>query len=645
MAEGSNAQIIAIPDDVCRKAGTAATWVGPNKLALFGYKHVNVHSKDAPSSFSPCEAKVHFLRPEVILFSPSLRKLVNESNGVFLSIQKLNCSPTSNDSRPEMLKYSKQYRSILRACIEELQDLAEKCPQEKKNLYENFQTIFYNIECVWHLTEILYVDVIPGDVVLPQLLEWVRFHFPSREIMAMKILAKKKIGADLENNEYWEAVMGCALHGKLDIVRALLALHSKADHSAFIAAENSLRNMPVYNVYGGYSVKEFTIRWKQWQMSLSQSIDSKAFGVEENLEALMRLVVGNEFWEFSKYTEAWYELLAAKLFYSAPCCKQPELARHANSVAIKWQSNRQTSLITLDNIILALMESDLHQVIKEIQYMNDNGWFAAHLTDLLYHCGRLNIMDKHQINVTDLLHESLILDYGSTLMDHHSLWQCGASYLEHCPTQGLARLETLLQTIPLGSEARIHKIIDLANEKNMHNVVNSICKIQGIKCINQGRLGNALAWALKARDILFASHIADRFLKHYVEHAEIQCRDLLENLGPCMLVSDRLTFLGKYCEFHQMYGIGEFKEAARLLISLIVSELTPNYFWSMLLTDAIPLLETDDLVFSSEDTFELLHAIEEHGDDPKFEDKVMIFRLAAARNLARALIIEGSMPD
>ena len=43
------------------------------------------------------------------------------------------------------------------------------------------------------------------------------------------------------------------------------------------------------------------------------------------------------------------------------------------------------------------MESDLHQVIKEIQYMNDNGWFAAHLTDLLYHCGRLNIMDKHQI--------------------------------------------------------------------------------------------------------------------------------------------------------------------------------------------------------------------------------------------------------
>ena len=120
------------------------------------------YNLDQVSEFAPVTAKVHFLRPEVILFSPALRKLVNESNGIFLSIQKLKMSHTSNDSRSEMLKYSKQYRSILRACVEELQDLAEKSSTEHKILYENFQTIFYNVECVWHLTEILYVDVIPG---------------------------------------------------------------------------------------------------------------------------------------------------------------------------------------------------------------------------------------------------------------------------------------------------------------------------------------------------------------------------------------------------------------------------------------------------------------------------------------------------
>lgn len=96
-------------------------------------------------------------------------------------------------------------------------------------------------------------------------------------------------------------------------------------------------------------------------------------------------------WEFSMHSEAWYELLAAKLLYSAPCCKQQDLSRYANNIAERWQANRH-----LDRMILALMENDLHQVIKEIQYMNDNGWFAAHLMDLLYKCGKLTILNKEK---------------------------------------------------------------------------------------------------------------------------------------------------------------------------------------------------------------------------------------------------------
>lgn len=637
MAEADNAQIIAIPDDICRRAGISASWINSNKISVYAYKHVKDSSKDTKSSFAPCDAKVHILRPEVILFSAPLRKLVNESNGVFLSIQKIKSS-TSGDIRPELLKHSKQYRSILRACVESLQDMSEKSLPEKKSLLENFLTIFYQVECVWHLTEILYVDVIPGDVVLPQLLEWIRFHFPLRELMAVKILAQKPIGADLEFINYWEAVIGCALHGKLDLVCALLALHSKADHPAFVTAQNILKTMPVYNVYGGYSVNEFTMRWKHWQLDLCSNLESKAF-TDENLEMLMRLAAGEEsiLWEFSKYTDAWYELLATKLFYSSPCCKQPELSRHANHIAEKWQASRH-----LDQVILALMESDLHQVIKEIQYMSDNGWFAAHLIDLLYMCGKLKIIDKDQIDVTAQLHESLILEYGNTLMGHHSLWQCGASYLIHCPMQGLSRLEILLQSLRMGSEARVNKIIAIARDNNMHHVVTSVCKIQGMKCIKQGRLGNALAWALKAQDSGFTTYIADKFLKQYAENGELECRDLLENLGSCVSASERLTFLGEYCKFHQMYGIGEFNIAAGTLVSLLVSNVTPQYFWTILLADAIPLLETEDVILSSNDCFELLRCAEAHADDPQFHDKIKIFRLAVARNLARALSLEGS---
>lgn len=132
-----------------------------------------------------------------------------------------------------------------------------------------------------------------GDVVLPQLLEWISFHFPSRELIASKILSKKTIGADLENSNYWEAVMGCAFHGKLNLVCRLLALHSKADHSAFITADNIIRTMPVYNVYGGYSINEFIIRWKHWQMDLCSNLETNHFVIDNNLEMLMKVRVYN----------------------------------------------------------------------------------------------------------------------------------------------------------------------------------------------------------------------------------------------------------------------------------------------------------------------------------------------------------------
>lgn len=74
------------------------------------------------------------------------------------------------------------------------------------------------------------------------------------------------------------------------------------------------------------------------------------------------------------------------------------------------------------------------------------------------------------IRVSNQLHESLILEYGNTLMGHHSLWQCGASYLIHCPIQGLARLEILLQSLPMGSEARVNKILDIARDNKMDHI-------------------------------------------------------------------------------------------------------------------------------------------------------------------------------
>jgi hypothetical protein len=54
-------------------------------------------------------------------------------------------------------------RSIVRACLENLQSAASKTESSHKELCLELVAIFYNVEFLWHLCEILYVDVIPGN--------------------------------------------------------------------------------------------------------------------------------------------------------------------------------------------------------------------------------------------------------------------------------------------------------------------------------------------------------------------------------------------------------------------------------------------------------------------------------------------------
>jgi nuclear pore complex protein Nup85 len=122
----------------------------------------------------------------------------------------------------------------------------------------------------------------------------------------------------------------------------------------------------------------------------------------------------------------------------------------------------------LDKVLLAAMEFDILQVIKEIQHMTENGWFVSHLTDLLYHSGRLNDLSVESENFhPDKLSESFLIDYGSLLMGHKSMWQVGLSYLDHCPRDGLEVAKLLLTKLPLDSELRTQKIIREALKRDL----------------------------------------------------------------------------------------------------------------------------------------------------------------------------------
>eukprot|EP00063_Salmo_salar_P083524 XP_014058359.1 PREDICTED: nuclear pore complex protein Nup85-like [Salmo salar] len=117
-----------------------------------------------------------------------------------------------------------------------------------------------------------------------------------------------------------------------------------------------------------------------------------------------------------------------------------------------------------------------------------------------------------------------------------------------------------------------------------------------------------------------------------------------------------LLSAGKYREFHRLYGEKRFSDAAKLLLSLMTAKIAPRSFWMTLLTDALPLLEQKEVIFSADQTHELMFCLEEltsgksvpNPDRPMQDEdiettKIELLRLALARNLAMAIVKEGTV--
>lgn len=183
---------------------------------------------------------------EFIFDNSILRSLLTEANSIFTNLQE----QMKQGHRPDFINISRTYRSTVRACLQKLKDVLSKddLSNEERAEYENYITIFYSVECVWHLCEILIVDPTPSQGVVPHLLDWSRFHFPSYERKATEILFVEQDYAEHTNEEFMIIVKGLITQGQVEVARTLLRQHSASDTASFQIAEEILRSMPVYNV-------------------------------------------------------------------------------------------------------------------------------------------------------------------------------------------------------------------------------------------------------------------------------------------------------------------------------------------------------------------------------------------------------------
>uniref|UniRef100_A0A8C6LX29 Nuclear pore complex protein Nup85 n=1 Tax=Nothobranchius furzeri TaxID=105023 RepID=A0A8C6LX29_NOTFU len=632
---------------------TNISGIRPGKRMGFawGPGDILVYETQNKASGSGC-AFIHVVRKDEDIYSPILRKLFNESHHIFVGLQTIKDDLPSKSKKPQFVSISRNYRSVIRACMEELQQAAVSANDtDMATQYGNQVSILLAIELIWNLCEVLFIDAAPAGSLLLHLLDWVRLHKSDVDEKAKGVLQSD---SPAEHRDYWDVVcvLSYVLQGRLEDTRKMLmkqAMLQPAAKSMYKLMDSLLSKMPFYNPGGTQTLTEFDVKWRNWHEEVDRYLKDNSFASNQHLEVICKILLGDEdvLLEHKELLSTWYYFLITRLLYCHPTVKPTELHYYAQSSMMMFLDSGVPE--PLDSILLAAFEFDIHQVIKDCSIALNNWWFVAHLTDLLDHC---KLLQSHNLHFGSNLREFLLLEYASGLFTHHSLWQCAVDYFDHCPEFGRVYLELQIERVPLDTERKALKVLRICEERQMSEQVRSICKIMAMRAVRNNRLGSALSWSIRAKDAAFATLISERFLQDYCAKGTFSDLDLIDNLGSTMLLSDRLTFLGKYREFHKLYGEKCFSDAAKLLLSLMTAKIAPQSFWMTLLTDALPLLEQKEVIFSAEQTYELMYCLEELTSslitfDVKEEDvevtKVEMLRLALARNLASAIVKEGTM--
>ncbi|RDD43923.1 Nuclear pore complex protein Nup85 [Trichoplax sp. H2] len=408
------------------------------------------------------------------------------------------------------------------------------------------------------------------------------------------------------------------------------------------------------------SSPEYVLKWRHWQQECRNSLTGD-IQQHRHLHRLCRILCGDEkvLQELSNegVIHTWYHLLVVHILFRNPTTKVYDL-HYSIDLSLELFYGDKSRLGKLDEVISAIFLLDTVRVIKEASAGFGDWWFAVHLTDLLYHCGQLKL---YKLDYGTDLREYLLLEYGSSLMSASS-WQIGSDYLGHCQTYGRYYLEQYISRIPLDSEKKTRKVLHVCEKYGLSTDLADICREECMTAIRREKLGSAISWALYVKDVTLINYIVDCYMSAYIKDGNADRLAIVDDIGAAITLTGQLAFLGKFREFHTFCNTGNLVDAASILVLLMVDGLASKKYWWMLLLDAIPLFETEEILFDSDQTYELLRCLTEielslrgpgdswsnrltlkqqvHKNSEVLHDALNTIRIALARNLARAHINE-----
>ncbi|KAJ2368870.1 Nucleoporin nup85 [Coemansia sp. RSA 2610] len=497
-------------------------------------------------------------------------------------------------------------------------------------------------------------------------MEWLNFNFPSPLAEDGQSIIDGGGDADslAKNADLWPYLQKLALRGHVTTLANMLErvapsqeLSAAASRWARELAKTS-REMPLGS--DEETTGSFNARWRQWNGELQNMATaigslldvSDTQSGDAALSSLYTIVdiMRGDADAGSAAGETWQDVLGAILLYSEPTAQADRLPGLAHIVLEQFQTGDST---LLDRALVALLNHDLPEFLV---YCNQiDSWLSAHLADMMEHINILEICRR--VFAVDP-REHYLLALGELYLTHENLWRVSMDYFGLCRTAaGTAVMEEYIVRMPLESDRKAQQVLRVCDLYGLKNARERIHRQLGRQKWQRGRLGAAIGHFAHVNDRNSISQICDQLWAEYLDSGKLTYGPIIDGVMAAGLKHDRLQFLTQYRDFHESYKTGEYTSAGKLLLSILLNETAPAHAVPDLLIDTIPLLEGDKLVFSSDDTFELMRCAESLVQSPFAtaakpsansaadkgnvgRDELSIFNVACARNLARSFVMQ-----
>ncbi|KAI9144822.1 Nup85 nucleoporin-domain-containing protein [Paraphysoderma sedebokerense] len=575
-----------------------------------------------------------------------------------------------NISTNELLQYSSMYLKEIKTTRDMCREATVNHPDAEEQYF-----LFCQMHAIWQMMQIVFLSE-NTDSVADLLVDWLLENHPD------DYDESEDSQDDIES--FWSRIKRLILRGKFQRAATLLSrsnqIQVSQNDSIYLKLLRLLETRPAIVKS---RQQEFSLQLNAWKQQIPSFNDlqrlasqTQSSSDKAHLSAIFGLLSGDEA-TIIRESKSWMEALVGLIVLSI----QSSALGGRGGFGFGYGVGDLGILFDMvenqfpeddtdheDLALRALVKREYEMAIFHSHYIDQ--WLVTHLSDFTVlidtiqngtprypHLSQM-IEDHEEDGVVsaDIMRvlEHYKLEYAISLVSHKSLWRLGFDYLGYCKG-GRRCIEEVILRIPLQNELKFKKILSYAQSYGFIEQCKTLYRIRASRAMKQNQYAEAIRNYLLAEEPYYVSKVCDVLGDMYIQTGDIQYLEIVEEFGTSEIKkNDRLTFLYQYLMFTRSYkDPSAQRKAASQLIRLLSSTIVPDRFLATLLFDSLPLLESSNPVFTTEDTHEIMRCLEEISlshckewymkgtgvdSEAEFEQRLEVVKLAVVRACARVYV-------